>query len=465
LSSTHGELEAVIKSIKFRKMSVASLIIPGLFATVSLALITTGLRGLINILAVSPSPLDVEASPEFILWSQVLMWGVVLYLAYLLASTIVVYSALGRIREHIYNSALTTYYYTRGEDYVGSLYYLKDMLNRSNLPSPVTGLLITILTGGLAYPVILCFAEKATRTHASLEEEAFFKKASTRPYKGPAIAADIALAMLTLGAYTAYMGCRLARIFNKHVNAIHSKHPEPPITSPQITPEPGAWLTTSSVVAIILISSAVCTLLAYLGFYYFPQLAFGLLLSALVSRRAERHVLSNIGAGYLLLVVLLVCGFIAGYLGHSLYEDLYSDTSSLNKIISYLDTRGLVLFIFTNNVAISLSSTIPYIGGVFLAQGTYNAGLVLGVISALRGIHPAEALAVIIYPHAIPELVGYSILLSASSRFNRLREFTAIVLVGLVVLLAAAIIETTLIIHEGTITIENIISVARRLVE
>jgi hypothetical protein len=465
LSSAQSELEAVIKSIKFKKMSAIPLIIPGLFAAVSLALITVSLRELINLLAASTSSPSTEITPEYILWSQVLVWGVILYFAYLIASTIAVYSALGRIREHIYNSALTTYYYTRGVDYVGSLYYLRDMLNRSSLPAPITGLLITLLTGGLAYPVIICFAEKATRTHASIEEEAFFKKASTRPYRASAMVAEIAIALLTLGAYTAYTGYRLTRTLNRHVDTIHSKHPEPPSTPPHVTPEPGSWLATGSVAAIMLAFSAVTAVLAYLGFYYSPQLAFGLLLSALISKRSEKSVLSNIGAGYLLLVVLIVCGFVTGYLGHSLYKNLYGDILSLSKLVSYLDVRGLVLFIFTNNAAISVSSIIPYIGGVFLAQGTYNAGLALGVISALRGIHPAEALEILIYPHAIPELIGYSTLLSASSRFGRWKVFTVIVLIGLIVLLAAAIIETALIVHEGAITFENIISIARSLVE
>jgi hypothetical protein len=134
LSTAQSELEAVVKSVKFKKLSTALLVMPGVFAAISFPVITIiSARELLNLRAVS------GRSPEIPLQNQVLAWAIVLYYAYLLASLVVIYRVLSKFREHIYSSALVTYYYTRGSDYVGALYYLKDMLNRSTLPSPVTG--------------------------------------------------------------------------------------------------------------------------------------------------------------------------------------------------------------------------------------------------------------------------------------------------------------------------------------
>jgi len=441
---------------------------PGLYGVVAMILVYLAIYGLYHTLEsaeMNTEPFQLYTKPEYILWIQVLTWGVVVYLVYLIASILTVYWALSRIREHIYNSALVTYYHTRGVDYVGSLYYLKDMLNRSTLPSPVTGLLLTFLTGGLIYPIILCFMERAVRVHALMEEEAFFKRATTRSYSGYAAATDIALAILTLGAYTAFMGYRLASTFNKHVKTIHSKHPEPPSTPTPVSSEPGAWITPSSVIAIILLFSAVCTILVYIthvGLLYFPQIAYGLLLSALVSKRSGKNVLRNIAVAYLILVILIICGYFVGYVGWEAYREFYSDIESFRELISYLGIKGLVLFIFTNNSVISISSPIPYIGGIFIGMGAYNAGFQLGVYSALNGIHPVNALSILVYPHAIPELLGYSALISASTRFGNWGKFATLIITGLVILFIAAVIETSIII-KGSVTLEDIVDIIREL--
>jgi hypothetical protein len=449
LSSTQSELEILVKSLKFSKISTALLVIPGVFAAISLPIV---------VIAYLHQQLAQLAGSEVLtLPDEVLTWALLIYYAYVFAALVATYRVLSKIREHIYNSAVTTYYYTRGADFSGALYYLRDMLNRSLLPSPVTGLLLTLLLGGLAYPVLLCFAERAVRDHAALEERAYFKEARTRSYRGAAIAGDLALTILTVGVYIVYLGYRLAKTFNKHVESIHSKHPEPPTTPPPLSGEPGAWIRTSVVVPLLLVFLLVATILASLSVYYqvLPQLGFGLLLSALVAKRAEKSVASNIGVAYLIIVLLVLGGVLVGYTGYRLYTGYYEELERLENVLTRLGVRGVALFIFSNNAALSIPSTVPYIGGVTVASGAYNAGVVLGVASALGRIHLVHALAVLIAPHAPLELLSYATLVSASSRYGYWRKFALIVVTGLLVLFLAAVLETALIVLEisgGAIT-------------
>jgi phosphoglycerol transferase MdoB-like AlkP superfamily enzyme len=230
---------------------------------------------------------------------------------------------------------------------------------------------------------------------------------------------------------------------------MHSKHPEPPLAPPPVSSEPGAWITVSGVIALLLLFFTVSSILAYMGYYYFPQVGFGLLLSAAITKRSGENVVSNIGAAYLLLVLLLLGGIFTGYAGYELYRGLYEEeVRSLRELTDYIGVKGLVVFIFSNNAVLSLPSIIPYIGGVTLAAGTYNAGLILGLYSALGEISLVEAILILIAPHAVPEFLGYSLLLSASSRFGSWRKFTTLIVMGLLVLFSAAIIETALMISQ-----------------
>jgi hypothetical protein len=445
-----SELEVVVKNIRFKKINTTLLVLPAFFATISLILLLIGLSTLLR-LGITIIPYGERSSTyvpvlEEIISTQVLLWGSVVGLAYIIASIIAVYIVLRDIREHIYNSAMVTYYYTRGVDYIGALYYLKDMLNRSTLPSPITGLILTLLTSGVAYPIILYFTEKTIRVHAVLEEEAFFKKKRTREYTALAGVVDIALVVLTLGVYMAYMGYRLAKTFNTHIDTIHSTHPEPPKTLPQPSLEPGAWMTTSGIIGIFMVFLALSTIMAYVNLYFTPQIGLGLLLSALVVRRAERRLLENIVLIYSLLILLLLGGLFTGYSGCELYRGLYENVRELSELIRFLNVWFLIAFIFINNLAISISSTLPYIGGIGLVSGVFNAGLVLGVLSAIEERSIYSSFTILAYPHTILELLAYAILLVASSKFGVWREYVKLISIGLLVLALAAIIEVFTII-------------------
>ena len=445
ISQSASELEVVVKTIKFKKINTTLLVLPALFAIISLVLLLIGLSTLLRLgvilIPYGERPGAHISVLEEILSTQVLVWGSVVGLAYIMASTIVVYMVLRDIREHIYSSAIVTYYYTRGVDYIGALYYLKDMLNRSTLPSPITGLILTLLTSGVAYPIILCFAEKTIRVHAMLEEEAFFKKRRTREYTALTGVVDIALVVLTLGVYMAYMGYRFAKTFNTHVDTVHSTHPEPPKTPPRPGLEPGAWMTTSGIIGVFMVFLALSTIMAYVDFYFTPQLGLGLLLSALVVRRAERRLIGNIALIYSLLILLLLGGLLTGYSGYELYRGLYENMRELSELIRFLNIEFLVAFIFINNAAISISSILPYIGGIGLASGVFNAGLVLGALSALDGRTLYSSLIVLVYPHTILELLSYATLLTASSKFGAWRDYVKLISIGLLVLVLAAIVE------------------------
>ncbi|MEM2025685.1 MAG: hypothetical protein QXW94_05275, partial [Desulfurococcaceae archaeon] len=99
------------------------------------------------------------------------------------------------------------------------------------------------------------------------------------------------------------------------------------------------------------------------------------------------------------------------------------------------------LYLFINNFVISLPAIIPYVGGSLLAYGTHNAGLIIGVVIASGTRNLLASLSVLMYPHAVLEVLSYAFLLSASSHFGNWNRFLKTIVAGVVILFLAAVVE------------------------
>ncbi|MEM1858437.1 MAG: stage II sporulation protein M, partial [Desulfurococcaceae archaeon] len=111
------------------------------------------------------------------------------------------------------------------------------------------------------------------------------------------------------------------------------------------------------------------------------------------------------------------------------------------NVASSMKMLDLATYIFVNNLVISLPSIVPYVGGVLVAQGVYNAGLVVGTIvgSGLRS--PGDVILILVYPHSILELSAYAILLTSSSFLGEWRRYTVLAATGILLLFTAALVE------------------------
>lgn len=441
-------LQELISKFVFSKLSTGLLLLPSIFAFLSMALFTVGFSQLLKL---GEKIVTGEISPlESLYIAQPMLWGAIALLGFTIASMVSVYNLLKNIKDHFYQSGVTLYYFAGGSSFEGAMQYLRSTLIRSTLPSPVTGMLLAFLTSGIAYPVILCFVEKAVREHAIVEEETLFKTKFTGEYKWFNMLIDFTLLFLTLGLYLVYMSYRLARVFNAHVNNIHGSHPNPPTIPPHSVAIRELKPTMSLLVGLLLLSMGFNTITSCFGLFTANYVVYscGVLLSTLVLVRGTRKLtVSSILVVLALLYLLMIGGLLAGIAGYETYKPLTDTIRRQIDVISSMNVLELTTYIFVNNLVLSLPSIVPYIGGILMAQGVYNAGLVIGTVvgSGLRSLR--DVLLILAYPHAVLELSAYSILLTSSSLLGKWKKYAMLVTTGILFLFTAALVETLTIKH------------------
>lgn len=436
---TLGEL---VKSITFKKVSPALLALPAAFAAPAAALLLLSLSRIMGQLRA----LDMLDAWSILQALSYMQWSLVLSIGFMASTAIASYILLRDLREHMYYSGIATYYFKGGRDFVSGLYYLKNSLERSSLPAPATGLLLAFLTSGLSYPILLCIAEKALREHIALEEEALLNKRLTKRYGAADIVLDLLLVVATLELYVAYMAVRHARTFNKHVDLIHGSHPNPPAIPEQQPPEEREVSYSAAFTGLLLVVLGIGILASYLGLYVTPYVVLSAGLALVGVSLSTRSLLKRALLLYLLLYVFMASGVAAGIAGFETYKFLLSVFNQLeeqSRILSRSFT-SLLAYIFTNNFSISYPASLPTSGAITLATGIFNAGVLLGVLvaSGLRGL---RALLVIVMPHALLELAGYAVLVSAAGSYRNPREFTRVVALGVALLFIAALVEAVTI--------------------
>lgn len=438
--------------LRFNRISPIPYVLPGVFLFISLLFISIGLGGAVGAL-LERAELALE-EPHIILSLSFIQWGTLVYLGYVISAVVSSYFIVSNLRRHFHDSGIYTYYYTHGSDVNSLLQYLQSIHMKHDLPSTATSLILGIFTGGLSYIVLLQLARLRLERHIETEEQ-LFGYTYTRRFDSSRIVLDIALIISTLGAYLAYCGYKFAKLFNRHIERIHVTH-EGTILYLEHYDERGEYDPVVVALVIILVFGLASIVSTSLGLYYqvFYTISSGLLFSYVAVSYKKTNSIIVFLAILLLLYVTCILGFINGFVNHGFYEPLYqsfrNETINQTKILAETGSAYLTVYIFINNFAISLPAIIPYMGGVTLASGCYNAGVVLGAFTYYESINPIYALTILIYPHAILELLAYSLLATASSFFNKTpRDFIALVSVGIIILLLAAYVEALLILAVG----------------
>lgn len=442
-------LRPLIESFEFNKLSYIPLILPSIFLFISMTFISYGLGQALK----SLGGLVEESIPlNTLMGSQMLQWGIISLVGFTLATMITSYYILEKARKHIYESSITTYYFKGPSTFEGSIQYLKSIYARTSLPAPITGLLLSFLTSGLSYPVLLYIVEKTIREHAVSEENILLENRFTKKHGVINFIVDLILMLLTLGIYLAYMGYRLGRVYNKHVELVHSSHPQPPSKQPEAYASKERFYSKSKndkplvmLASLLILGILLNVVLCYFGLYsvlfYVPS--YGLILSAITITRRNTSSIKDFLSILCLIYTLIFGSMLVGLLSHETFSYV---ARSFQKQVEEIgigdDLWFTVKYIFTNNLLISLPAIIPYIGGLLIGYGITNAGLLMGVIIGIGFRGFIEGLLVLIYPHALLELSAYSILLMSSKyMFSDMNRFIKYVFLGVLVLLLAAFVE------------------------
>jgi hypothetical protein len=283
------------------------------------------------------------------------------------------------------------------------------------------------------------------------EESVFLGKQFTKRYDALRFTADLALILLTFGIYLAYMGYRFTKIFNKHIELIHGSHPSPPsgIVDSSIesftTSEPGTSVSSNALVLLLIAGIVLNIVLSYPGFYTVFQLvpSFGLILSAIAIARKSSSVLRDFILTLGLIYIVIFGNMLAGLIGHETFTYIVeSFRRQVQEVGVGRDYFFTSMYIFTNNLVVSIPAIIPYIGGLTVGYGVSNAGLLLGAIvgARLRSLH--VGILTLIYPHSILELSAYTLLLMSSKYlFSSVKNYVKYVASGVLVLFIAAVVE------------------------
>jgi Integral membrane protein DUF95. len=144
-----------------------------------------------------------------------------------------------------------------------------------------------------------------------------------------------------------------------------------------------------------------------------------------------------------LIYIIIFGNMLAGLVGHETFTYIVeSFRRQVQEVGVGRDFVYTTIYIFTNNLVVSIPAVIPYIGGLTVGYGVSNAGLLMGAIigAGLRKLH--DGILTLIYPHAILELSAYSLLLTSSKYlFSSVKNYVKYVASGVFVLFIAAFIE------------------------
>ncbi len=440
--------QKLVSSIKFEKINLLPILLPFIFLSSGILLLLSSgfLKSLLGGGIVENSIQSVQI--DYSLSS----YGALLIIGYLLSSTISVYYLVRKVSRHLHDSIVATTYFTKGLSVESLLSILESMVNKHSLPSPITSLLLNIVSSGITYPIILLLVEKAFIEHCILEEELLLKSKYSKQRTSVYIVLDAALIVLTLGAYGLYIAWRFTTSFNKHYELIHSTHPYPPEPrgTIQSTSTPSNTYSGSKYAYILLLLTPILSIIyTKLGSTIMPVIPAGSALivsSILFSMRSENSWRKS-GLALLLLYSIMIAGFTTGLLASSEVSS-YTEIvrRELGSRIPSEDPVLQVVMIFTNNFIISILAVIPYIGLIPVAIGGYNAGVIMGYFTTIPESRTV-ALLTLVLPHTILEFTGYAILVVSSTLlFHDTKKFVKTVLTGASVLLLAAVVEVATII-------------------
>lgn len=433
-------LEGLLSVLEFRRERITPHVLPGFFLGTSLFVISS----IIFNLAFS----GLENLEE--LWYYNLA---ALYPVYIMAAAYSSYRLLKTTHRHLVDSGLYSYVAARrlGElDAIRKLY--RGGLARKELPSPVTGLILSIFSLGLAYPIILYVCEKNLRDHAYGEEKTFHGSSRISRISAEHLFIDLAATFLTLGFYLVYWSYRVVSVYNRHIRRMHG---------PEIVEEqPSIGLPAEPVERspIFIVAGSLITGLGLAGFlgalgiktHLLYAVGIGLLVTYYSIRFSRKNLTSHVFGLLGIIYLFFALGTLLGLIVMPGYTDfLQSIQEQLGRIRSN-DPMILTRNIFFNNLVIASAEIIPFIGPIMLGIGLGNSSIFVGVYlgRSLATSGDPSVLLLFIMPHTFLELLSYSLMAAASIRIVRDREAKGVFLgvVGIIVLLLAALVESQTII-------------------
>ncbi|WFO75361.1 hypothetical protein J4526_00170 [Desulfurococcaceae archaeon MEX13E-LK6-19] len=375
------------------------------------------------------------------------------YALYVIGSSFSIYKLYDNLIDHILYSSILVYNWCKELDcdYQG---VIRTGLERRKIPSPVTTVIVNVLTAGAAYPVLLGLFEKYISMHWFSEEKALFKKTRVKVKSTASILFDIALLFLTLGVYMVYWIFRSIQRYNKHIEAIHSKHPHPPTIPTQEFPSETKSL--ALVLGILLFFTGLYSLAILIIPWIFPVmiLGFGFMLPYIAylsrGRSLLKQSLTVLFFEYVYMLTLAVIGLAAyPYYSSTILKGFEEQT---REIISSNNFMEVATMIFLNNVKISAVALVPIIGmayaGYALSLTGFVYGLIIGTLMEKSVSQAIGALSILVAPHAPLELYSYALSLSIATRIGREPSGSLALkaILSITILLAAAFIEAILIV-------------------
>lgn len=426
---TVGDLAALVKTFSFNSINPYIHLLPGLFIT---GFIVTTLVSLLEMISFNISLLTASSVSSFMIGAM-------------LASSISSYILLDKVQNHLYISGVTTYFFLGGDSFTAALYYLKNRLSKNKLPSPATGLILSLITVGLAYPILLSLVEKTVRDHMIDEEEALLKQRITSYYFSERLLLDVAMTFFTLGIYLIYQAYRVVRSFNRHIEMIHSSHPNPPSLSMIKVEQFNTEISRPAMffLGTLLVFATMHGALGYLGLpsIFVMYYGIGLLWSFLNYQFRNSNIKKLILLNYIVIYVLILLSTLVGILGYKTYGGIFSGFMESAESLRKATIHELSMKIFVNNVGIALASIVPFVGTLPMTFGVGNAGLLIGAITPERiAMGDYTPLLIYLMPHAILELLSYSFFVTSAFTWKTARVIR-LILAGLFILALAAIVE------------------------
>lgn len=422
----------------YRKLRLGVLAIPALFYFLGSALLLYSINRLIETLRIDAQQFTQYDLGEIVMSIFYFNWAILMFFGFTASAMVSSYILLKYIREHFYYSALEVYSLKSGVQPDSAVKLVDSFLLRSNLPSPITGLLLAFLTAGLSYPVILSFSDKSVREHMATEEELVLGTRSTRLKSSAWIALDIFLFFVTFGIYCVYMSWRITKIMNNHLELVHLQYLEHGSQQPAIEPvNPPATL----LLGLHLLALSFAIILLHIGVPgHFVAAVSGIGLSCIPLALRGKKFLYSVVLLFIMVYTCVIAGVLGGISAFEQYSFLFEHTREAIKWMRG-NSVELSVNVFLNNFALSAPSAIPAFGGLALAYGSFNAGFILG-LGIASGVLPLESVLVLIYPHAVLEILAYAVLASSSMYYTELRMFARTFVFGTSLLFLAAVVET-----------------------
>ncbi len=343
-----------------------------------------------------------------------------LYLAYTAFSAFSAYRLSKIVTKHLVDSGLTSYYWLRnmGDDEAVTRLY-KSGLRKRNLPSPLTSLLLCLLTGGLAYPIILHMAERVFSLHAYGEEKKFLGRSQAKPLSLGQGILDIAASMLTIGVYMFYWIRRFVETYNHHIELVHYRHPEPPVPGETSVPERFYPRGPILAVSMLLIGLGITLFMVVAGLpVYLPYIVGVGLITSYFSYRFSRRsfALQFLGTLAMIYFLFISTSFI-GFAGQSLFSMLYRGLEQVTRRLSLDNPWLLSIQIYVNNLVPSTVALAPVLGAPYLAYAIGQAGIIYGFMIGIKLASSGPAILLLpIMPHSILELSAYAFFIASSIR-------------------------------------------------